>query len=104
MDRLQRRSSRLRVGELVHLLIEGVDLDGGWLHVRNKTGLGWRVKTGEERSVPFLPKGVAVLRSVIGQRKVSPVFVREKLVGKRPTLGGDRRERPSQSLKRQSHR
>src|SRR5262249_27512804 len=33
----------LRIGELVHLLIEEVDLDGGWLHVRNKTQLGWRV-------------------------------------------------------------
>jgi integrase len=69
-----------------------VDLEGGWLHVRNKTDLGWRVKTGEERSVPLLPEVVAVLRSVIGKRKGGPVFVREKLVGKRPTLVGDRRE------------
>jgi hypothetical protein len=44
----------LRVGELTHLLIEELDLEGGWLHVRNKTGLGWRVKTGNERSVPLL--------------------------------------------------
>src|SRR5262249_22108728 len=38
----------LRVGELTHLLIEEVDLHEGWLHVRNKTDLGWRVKTGNE--------------------------------------------------------
>src|SRR4051794_25991171 len=35
----------LRVGELAHLLVEEVDLDGGWLLVRNKAALGWRVKT-----------------------------------------------------------
>jgi integrase len=43
----------LRVGELVHLLIEDVDLERGWLHVRNKTDLGWRVKTGHDRPVPL---------------------------------------------------
>ena len=36
----------LRIGELVHLLIEDVDLQGGWIGVRNKTELGWRIKTG----------------------------------------------------------
>lgn len=46
----------LRVGELVHLLIEELDLVNGWLHVRNKTELGWRVKTGNERTVPLLPE------------------------------------------------
>ena len=30
----------LRVGELVHLLIEEQDLEGGWLLLRNKTALG----------------------------------------------------------------
>jgi integrase len=82
----------LRVGELVHLLIEEVDLDGGWLHVRNKTELGWRVKTGNERAVPLLPEVVAVLRAVIAGRKAGPVFLREKLVGTIPPLVGDRRE------------
>jgi integrase len=81
----------LRVGELTHLLIEEVDLAGGWLHVRNKTELSWRVKTGNERSVPLLPEVVAVLRSVIGERKCGPVFLREKLIGKTPSLVGDRR-------------
>jgi len=37
---------------LVHLLVEDVDLEGGWLHVRNKVELGWRIETGQERVVP----------------------------------------------------
>lgn len=82
----------LRVGELVHLLIEDLDLDGGWLHVRNKTELGWRVKTGDERSIPLLPEVVAVLRSVIGGRMRGVVFLRQKLADKLPTLVADRRE------------
>ena len=82
----------LRVGELTHLLIEDLDLDGGWLHVRNKTELGWRIKTGQERPVPLLPEVVAVLREVIGTRRAGPVFVRPKLFGTRPRLIGTRAE------------
>lgn len=44
----------LRVGEATHLLIEDLDFDERWLYVRNKPALGWRVKTGQERSVPFV--------------------------------------------------
>jgi hypothetical protein len=36
------------------MVVEDVDLAGGWLHVRNKVELGWRVKTGQERTVPLL--------------------------------------------------
>ncbi len=82
----------LRIGELTHLLIEEVDLDGGWLHVRNKVELGWRIKTGQERSVPLLPEVVSVLRTVIGERRGGPVFLREKLASKSPKLVGSRRE------------
>lgn len=82
----------LRVGELVHMLIEEVDLDAGWLYVRNKTELGWRVKTGTERMVPLLPEVVAVLRLAISCRHAGPVFIRERLTGKKPALVGDRRE------------
>jgi integrase len=73
-------------------LIEDVDLGGGWLHVRNKAELDWRVKTGNERCVPLLPEVVAVLRAVDGERKSGPVFLRERLVGKAPALVGERRE------------
>jgi predicted nucleic acid-binding protein len=41
----------LRVGELVHLLVEDVDLAGGWRHVRNKVELGWRVPVAPVSSV-----------------------------------------------------
>lgn len=82
----------LRVGELVHLLIEDIDPDGGWLHVRNKVELGWRVKTGQERTVPLLAEVVAVLRAVIGKRTCGPVFLREKFHARKATVAGDRRE------------
>ncbi len=82
----------LRVGELTHLLIDEVDLDGGWLHVRNKTALGWRIKTGQERSVPLLQEVVAILRALIGQRRCGPVFLREKLLGVIPKVVGNRDE------------
>ena len=82
----------LRVGELTHLLIEDLDIEGGWLYVRNKTELGWRIKTGQERAVPLLPEVVSVLRCRIGPRKVGPVFLREKLVNTTPKLIGTRTE------------
>jgi integrase len=83
----------LRVGELVHLLIEEVDLERGWLHVRNKSALGWRVKTGSERDVPLLPEVSAVLARVIGTRRGGPVFLRGRFgAGYLPPLVGGRRE------------
>lgn len=83
----------LRIGELTHLLIEELDLEGGWLHIRNKTSLGWRVKTGSERSVPVLPEVAAVLRRVISSRSAGPVFLRHRYAnGTLPTLIVDRRE------------
>jgi integrase len=91
----------LRVGELTHLLIEDLDMVGGWLFVRNKTELGWRVKTGTERSVPLLPEVVAVLRAVIGSRQVGPVFLRERLTNRAPVLVGNRRELEQVCLQRQ---
>ena len=68
----------MRPGELIHLLIEDLDLDGGWLHVREKPELGWRIKTRRERSIPMIEELVTVLRRVIGERTAGPVFLREK--------------------------
>jgi integrase len=83
----------LRVGELIHLLVEEVDLNAGWLHVRNQTALGWRVKTGSARDVPLLPEVAAVLRRVIGDRTAGPVFLRKRFAGGiLPPLVGDRKE------------
>ena len=79
----------LRVGELTHLLIEDLDLDSGWLHVRNKPELDWRIKTGAERIVPLLPELVSVLRRVIGGRLGGPVFLRLRFSESMPLLTGD---------------
>jgi len=82
----------LRIGELVHLLIEDIDLGTGWLHVRNKTVLGWRVKTGTERDVPLISEVVAVLERVINGRKAGPVFLRERFCARvSPPLVSDRK-------------
>ena len=69
----------LRTGELIHLLLEEVDLKNGWLHVRNKHELHWKVKTRRERSVPLIKERVAVMRRVIGNRTSGPVFIRHLL-------------------------
>jgi integrase len=64
----------LRPGELTHLLLTDVELESGWLHVRNKPDLGWKVKTRNERSIPLLPALVAVLRTSIDGRREGPLF------------------------------
>lgn len=66
----------IRPGELVHLLIEEVDLQHGWLYVRNKPDLGWRIKTGRDRKIPLLSEVAAVLEHAIGNRTAGVVFVR----------------------------
>lgn len=86
----------LRPGELRHLLIEDVDLEGGWLHVRNKSALGWRIKTGHERSVPLIAEVVTVLRRLIGQRSAGPVFLRQKYQSEDAALAGADRDRLEQ--------
>jgi integrase len=81
----------VRVGELTHLLVEDLDLAGGWLFVRNKPDLGWRVKTGAERAVPLLPEVVTTLKRVIGGRPAGPVFLRPKFATAPPPLLADGR-------------
>jgi integrase len=68
----------LRPGELIHLLIEDLDLEGGWMQICNKPELGWRIKTRRERAVPLIDEAVLVLRRVIGTRTAGPVFLREQ--------------------------
>jgi integrase len=79
----------LRIAELTHLLLEDVDLEGGWLTVRNKPELGWRVKTGNGRKVPLLPEVVAVLRAVLGNRREGVLFQREGCEKRPPKLSGN---------------
>ena len=69
----------MRPGELIHLLLpDDVDLDGGWLHIRNKADLGWQIKTRNERRIPLVPELTDVLRSVVGNRQTGPVFLRRR--------------------------
>ncbi|SFJ16011.1 tyrosine-type recombinase/integrase [Planctomicrobium piriforme] len=83
----------LRVGELTHLLIEEVDLNAGWLQIRNKPDLGWQIKTRNERSVPVIAEVVAILKHVIGNRTSGPVFLRPSFrSGNRARLEGDRQQ------------
>jgi integrase len=69
----------LRPGELTHLLLpDDVDLERGWLRVRNKPDLGWQVKTRNQRDVPLVPELAEILRSLIGGRPSGPVFRRRR--------------------------
>ena len=80
----------LRPGELVHLLLpDDLDLETGWLHVRNKPELGWQVKTRNERDVPLVPVLAEVLRHEIGDRHSGPVFRQRRFhIGQDPSLIG----------------
>lgn len=65
----------IRPGELTHLLLpDDLDLDAGWLYIRNKPPLGWKVKTRNERDIPLLSLHVDVLQCLVGRRRTGPVF------------------------------
>ncbi len=66
----------LRSGEAAHALIEELDQTGGWLHVRSKPELAWRVKTRRERTVPLIAEVVQVLHKLVGNRTAGPLFLR----------------------------
>jgi len=82
----------LRPGEAAHLLIEELDSDSGWLHIRGKPELGWRVKTRRERSVPLIAEVVSVLRTVVGTRPAGPLFLRPKFPVAKSRLANCNRE------------
>ena len=94
----------LRPGELAHLLVEDLDLEGGWLHVTNKPQLGWRIKTGRERSVPLIDELVDVLRQTIGPRTAGPVFLRHRFVPSDSPLKSFSRTALQQTLKQRISR
>jgi integrase len=80
----------LRRGELVHLLIEDLDLEDGWCHVCSKPELGWTTKTHRDRRVPLVGELVQMLRRVTGKRKQGPVFLRASLKNPGTILTADR--------------
>lgn len=90
----------IRVGELVHLLVEDLDLDGGWLQVRNKPELGWRIKTGRQRAVPLIDEVVSVFRRVIGGRTAGLVFRKETFRAADCPLGDASHQRLAKEVER----
>lgn len=66
----------MRPGELCHLLIDDLDLNSGWLWIRNKADLGWTIKTRNERGIPLIGELRHVLGAVISVRTSGPVFRR----------------------------
>ena len=83
----------MRPGELIHLLIEDLDLASGWLRISNKPELGWRIKTRRERDIPLADEVIGVLRRVVGGRAHGPVFVRQRFdASVLPLAGVDRDE------------
>jgi integrase len=80
----------LRPGELVHLLLpDDLDLETGWLRVRNKPELGWQVKTRNERDIPLVPVLKDVLKRLVGGRHSGPVYrQRQYAGGYEPALAG----------------
>ncbi|HOI55511.1 MAG TPA: site-specific integrase [Phycisphaerae bacterium] len=79
----------LRPAELTHLLVDEVDLHGGLLTIRSKPDLGWQVKTRRPRAIPLPREVVAVLESVIGNRRQGLLFLRRRFVeGEGPPLFG----------------
>lgn len=80
----------VRSGELGHLLLpDDLDLDEGWLRIRNKPKLGWQVKTRNEREIPLSPVLVDVLRVSLNGRTTGPAFLRCRYSnGSQPLLTG----------------
>ena len=69
----------LRPGEACHLLLpDDLDLDARVVRVRNKPGLGWQVKTRNERDVPLVPVLEDALRAHLGSRTHGAVFCRRR--------------------------
>lgn len=65
----------MRPGELTHLLLpDDLEMETGWLYIRNKSQMGWQVKTRNERDVPLVPVLGDVLRVAVGGRAAGPLF------------------------------
>lgn len=90
----------LRPGELVHLLLpDDLDLEHGWLRIRNKPQLGWQVKTRNERDIPLVPILKEVLSNLVAGRATGPVFVQRRcFVDHQPPLADRSRKSLEQEV------
>jgi integrase len=69
----------MRPGELVHLLLpDDLDLESGWLRIRNKRTMGWQTKTRNQRDIPLLPSVAVALGHYLGGRQSGPLFVQRR--------------------------
>jgi site-specific recombinase XerD len=68
----------MRVGELVHLLIENVDFTAGTVEICSKPEMFWRVKTARRRRLPLTAATRALLRGLIGTRKAGFVLLNDR--------------------------
>ncbi len=77
----------LRPGELIHLLVEDLDIEKGVLRIRNRPALGWHVKTRCERLVPVFEELVGILRRMLNGRRAGVLFRRRHFwAGNDPVL------------------
>ena len=67
----------MRVGELVHLLVEDVDFAAGEIRIRSKPELFWRIKTARRRQLPLTEGLRKSLKLLVGKRKAGFVFMNQ---------------------------
>jgi len=65
----------LRAGELAHLLISDVDLNGDRFFIRSKPFMLWYTKTNRERVLPIIPQVKPLFEKLIGNRKEGFLFL-----------------------------
>lgn len=92
----------LRSGELVHLLVEDVDLDAGILHINNKADLGWQVKTRNLRSIPLPAEPLAMIRHIVQGRPAGVLLVRRQFQAliPSPAAGKSRKDMAAEIMAR----
>jgi len=84
----------LRAGELAHLLISDVDLNGDRFFIRSKPVMFWYVKTNRERVLPIIPQVKPLFEKLINNRKEGFLFLsRLHTEGRRETYKFDSREK-----------
>ena len=79
----------LRPGEVVHLLVpDDVDGEQRLIRIRNKSDLGWRTKTRNERDIPIIRELAEVLHRALRDRQRGPLFLRRRFNtnGQEPVL------------------
>jgi integrase len=89
----------LRAGELAHLLISDVDLNGERFFIRPKPLMFWYVKTNRERILPVIPQVKPLFERLINNRKEGFLFLsRLHTESRRETYKFDSREKMESTI------